>query len=229
MALVNSDEVLTTLNEQRAKLPIHHRFDFETAAPDPMKFYRSNDEPAWKAADKGLILESVGAEGWAASMLVSRHSIDGDFDVTLTLGEADLAMPSEGRYSALMWQVQQLENDRSRFASMFMRTPSEYKVVAQQHRTSPDGSHDYIWNGDLEMKNVSSLRIARRGKVYTMLARSEGSARDELIHQTEHFDGPILLHCLLHTGATGKKSRVLLKSIEVYMDEQKESAGLRSR
>jgi len=39
----------------------------------------------------------------------------------------------------------------------------------------------------------------------------ESAEPDEMSHQTEHFDGPILLHCLLHSGAASKKSRALLK------------------
>lgn len=217
-ALLNSAELVSTLNDERAKLPVHLLFDFEKAEPDPNEFYQNSDNPEWKAADKGFVLESVGQEGWVASMVGSRLPIDGDFDVTLTLDEADLAMPSDGRHSTLMWQIQQQGNDRTRFASMFRRTPTEYKAVAQQHKTLPDGSHAYTWHGDLEVKKILSLRIARRGNVYTMLARPEGSERDEVIHQTKHFEGPILLHCLLHTGATGKKSRVLLKSIEVHAE-----------
>jgi len=46
----------------------------------------------------------------------------------------------------------------------------------------------------------------------------ESAEPDEMSHQTEHFDGPILLHCLLHSGAASKKSRVLLKSIEVHAE-----------
>ena len=217
-ALLNSAEIVSSLNDERAKLPVHRFFDFEKTEPDPSEFYHSSDHPEWKAADKGFILESVGQEGWVASMLGSRLPIDGDFDVTLTMDEADLATPGDGRYSALMWQIQQQGNNGTRFASMFMRTPTEFKTIAQQHRTLPDGSHAYTWHGGLEVKTTSSLRIARRGNVYTMLARQKDSDRDDVVHQAEHAEGPILLHCLLHTGATGKKSRVLLKSIEVHAD-----------
>ncbi len=132
-------------------------------------------------------------------------------------------------YSALMWQIQEQGNDGNRSASMFMRTQASYKMTAQQHKRLPDGSDDYTWNGDLPVKNISSLRLTRQAKVYAMLARQKDSKQDELIHQTEHFDGPILLHCLLHTGAIGKKSRVLLKSIEVHAEVYNRPAGLRSR
>jgi hypothetical protein len=227
--LINTDEVLKTLNEQREKLPVHHLIDFERSAPDPREFFRSDDEPEWNAADQGLVLESVGQDGWVASMLSSRRAIDGDFDVTLNLGQTELARPAEGRDSGLFWQVQQQGNDQTRFTSIFLRTLTDYKVTAQQHRFLPDGSQDYTRSGDQEVKNVSSLRIARRGKTYTMLARQKDAEHDDVIHQAEHFDGPVILQCLLHTGNTGKKSRAVLKSIEVHAEVYNRPPVLRFR
>jgi hypothetical protein len=228
-ALINTDEVLKTLNEQREKLPVHHLIDFERSAPDPREFFRSDDEPEWNAADQGLVLESIGQDGWVASMLSSRRAIDGDFDVTLNLGQTELARPAEGRDSGLFWQVQQQGNDQTRFTSIFLRTLTDYKVTAQQHRFLPDGSQDYTRSGDQEVKNVSSLRIARRGKTYTMLARQKDAEHDDVIHQAEHFDGPVILQCLLHTGNTGKKSRAVLKSIEVHAEVYNRPPVLRFR
>ncbi len=57
----------------------------------------------------------------------------------------------------------------------------------------------------------------------------ENAEPDEMIHQTEHFDGPIVLHCLLHTGAVGKKARVLVKSIDVHAEVYDRPAGVRIR
>jgi hypothetical protein len=228
-ALINADEVLKTLNEQRSKLPVYQLIDFEQSAPDQREFFRSDDEPEWNAADQGLVLESVGQDDWVASMLSSSRAIDGDFDVTLNLGETNLALPSEGRDSGIFWQIQQQRNDQTRFISMFMRTRNEFIVTAQQHRFLPDGSQEYTRNGDQVVKNVSSLRIARRGRTYTMLARQEGAERDDVIRQAEHFDGPVNLQCLLHTGATGKKSRAVLKSIEVHAEVYNRLPALRFR
>ena len=218
-ALLNTKEILTTLNAEREKLPVHRVFDFEKAAPSLRDFYFDSDETTWSQANKGLTMKATGQAEWTASLLGSRQPINGDFDVTLNVGETDLIVPAEGQFSTLMWQVQQLENDRTRFASMFRRTPTDYKAVAQQHRTLPDGRHDYSWHGDVPVNSVASLRIARRGKVYTMLLRPVDATQDEVVHQTEHAVGPIVLHTLLHSGATGKDSRVLLKSIEIHAEQ----------
>ncbi len=218
-ALLNTKEILTTLNTERGKLPIHRVFDFEASAPAASDFYFDADETTWSKANKGLTLKATGQATWTASLLGSRQPIDGDFDVTLNVGETNLILPTDGQFSTLMWQVQQRENDRTRFASMFRRTPTEYKAVAQQHRTLPDGRHDYSWHGDVPVNSVASLRIARRGKVYTMLLRPVDGTQDEVVHQTEHATGPIVLHTLLHSGATGKDSKVLLKSIEIHAEQ----------
>jgi hypothetical protein len=215
-ALLNTADILSKLNAERAKLPVHRIFDFEKAAPELNDFDFDPDETIWSEANKGLVMKATGQAAWTASLLGSRQPLDGDFDVTLNVGETDLILPADGQFSTLMWQVQQLENDRTRFASMFRRTPTEYKAIAQQHRTLPDGRHDYTWHGDVPVNSVASLRIARRGKVYTMLLRPVDAPQDEVVHQTEHAAGPIVLHTLLHSGAFGKDSRVLLRSIEIH-------------
>lgn len=50
-------------------------------------------------------------------MLITQGlAIDGDFDVTLNLGETNLALPTDGRDCGLFWQIQQQGNDQTRFA-----------------------------------------------------------------------------------------------------------------
>ena len=218
MALLNQQAEVDRLNEQREQFAVFVVHDFTKTAPDPKNFSLPGNAREWKAADKGWTIESEGVDGWVAAFLGSRDPIQGDFDVTLTFDAASLALPSTGRTSTLMWQVQLRDGDRSRFASMFMRTPTEYKVSSQQHRTLPTGKDEYSWNGGFEIDQVASLRIARHGKTYTMLARPKDSDRDRVIYQKDHSAGPIVLHCLLHTGATKQHSSVLLKSIQIHAE-----------
>ncbi len=218
MAMLNQQAEVDRLNEQREQFPVFVVHDFMKIAPDPQNFSLPGNAREWKAADKGWTMESEGVDGWVAAFFGSRYPIQGDFDVTLTFDAASLALPSAGRTTTLMWQVQLLDGDRTRFASMFVRTPTEYKVSSQQHRTLPTGKDEYSWNGGFEIDQVSSLRIARHGGTYTMLARPKNAERDRVIYQKDHSAGPIVLHCLLHTGATKQHSSVLLKSIQIHAD-----------
>ena len=195
------------------------KFDFTKAAPRSQAIHRWGDLRPWNAADMGLKLESEGVEGWTASGLMTRQVMDGDFDVTMTFDATELAKPTTGRYSSVLCQIQLVENDRMRLASIFLRTPEEYKVVAQKHYTVSPGKDEYTWHGEFPVESTAMLRVARRGNTYSMLMKPKQSKYETVIFQTDHSAGPAILHCLLHTGAVKERSEILLKTIEIHAEK----------
>lgn len=218
-ALFDNEKIVSELNEQRDKLPASFTFDFTQAGPDSRNLYRWGDKRPWNAADMGLKLESEGVEGWTANGMMTRQVMDGDFDVTLTFDPTEMAKPTTGRYTSVFCQIQLQEDDRMRLASIFLRTPDEYKVVAQKHYTVSPGKDEYSWHGEVPMESVTALRMARRSRTYSMLAKTKESEDDRIVFQTDHSVGPAILHFLLHTGAVKERSEILLKTIEIHAEK----------
>jgi hypothetical protein len=95
---------------------------------------------------------------------------------------------------------------------------ADAKALLRQADTN--GQFSYKAVGTVRAKSVSSLRIARRGKRWTTMARIADSGRERVIAESDLNDEPVsIARLLLHTGGANRTSEILLKKFEIHAEE----------
>lgn len=215
-----ADQRVVKLNEERSTLPRHVLHDFTKSLPSPLAIYRWGDTQPPDAKRQGLTIVAPGFDTWESSGGSTRQPIEGDFDISMDFQVVRLDKPSPDEQTALYLQLELQDQGRTQISSLFEQTESGHREAMSQIRQAKrGGGYNYRNEGAITMKNVNSLRIARRGKRFTILARSADDAQDRILNVTELSDAVIsLARLMLHTGGAGRDSEVLVTRLEVHAD-----------
>jgi hypothetical protein len=216
------DEMLKTLNSSRKLLAkqFEHRFGRDQLTDELFR-------PAgiFALQEDSLLMQKTGTPTWTVSNLGFRPGMQGDFDVELDLEELQFALSSkQGRTSALYFQIDFPDADRTRISFIIARDSGDNWIVYMQDRVSDRESEigyrksRYAKTALDKSDLVSKLRIARRGKRVYFLYRLPKSETDRILTYRDYTDLPVLadsLRILLHSGREGEVSSVKLKSLRV--------------
>jgi hypothetical protein len=98
--------------------------------------------------------------------------------------------------------------------------------LGQIRLTKRGGGYEYRNDGTVSVKDVTALRVARRGTTFTILARLSGAAQDRVLRVAELSDVTIpIVRVMLHTGGAGRKSEILLKRFEIHAQNYQPAAS----
>ena len=215
------DPRLATLNQQRDKLPVSVPYDFTIEAPNPSVLYRWSDLRKWSKDHQGLRIHADGFDTWESAGICTLHPIVGDFDITTEFEAGSMEKPRTDDQTAVFLQLESTDKRRSQFNCVFNLVESGFKEAACQLRqTSEKNELTYRDIGSFSTRSVSALRMARRGKQWTALARLADSGEERIIAESEVSDMPISrARLLLHTGGANRTSEILLKKFEIHATE----------
>ena len=211
------DPRIVELNQQRAQLPVHVTFDLTAAEPASTAAYRWGDLRPWNKANGGLPLRAVGTKDWTSSGIALQNPIAGDFDFQAVFEVKKLAKPAPGGGSSIFLQLEGADELQTQIGAIFSLTDDGTTEFSSQVRTRvSDGTLSYRNDGRLIAKHAIKLRVARRGRIVTVLGTPDGTAHERVISRFESHDSVISnSKILLHTGGPDLISDILLKSLSV--------------
>jgi hypothetical protein len=146
----------------------------------------------WQPNPLGLAIEAVGADDWTSAGVNTRQVISGDFDISAEVSGLQLATPKMEKVTQLYLQLIADNPDQTQASSIFeVRDSGATKTVAQLRTRKVEGGFEYVSTGGFVTRSVSSLRVARRGRTITMLAKPAGSDIEQILWSTEFTDQPL--------------------------------------
>ena len=192
LATGKADDRLATLDAEKDKLPVKAVFDFSKQQPDSRTFYVWGKRVPWQPNPLGLAIEAVGADDWTSAGVNTRQVISGDFDISAEVSGLQLATPKMEKVTQLYLQLIADNPDQTQASSIFeVRDSGATKTVAQLRTRKVEGGFEYVSTGGFVTRSVSSLRVARRGRTITMLAKPAGSDIEQILWSTEFTDQPL--------------------------------------
>ena len=220
-AIDEVDPRIVALNEQRAQLPNTVVYDFTKEPPDPNALYRWVDLRDWDAAHKGLRIQAEGFDSWESAGVSTMYPISGDFDITADVEVISIEKPLADDPTAIFLQLDSSDTLQTQMAALFELPESGFSdAKALLRQAQKNGEFDYKAVGVIRAKSVSSLRIARRGKRWTTVARMADTGRERIIAESNLNDEPVsIARLLLHTGGANRTSEILLKKFEIHAEE----------
>ena len=220
-AVNDVDPRLVVLNEQRTKLPVSVIYDFTKEPVDPNTLYRWMDLREWNADHKGLRIRAEGFDTWESAGISTLNPIEGDFDISAEIDVISLEKPRPNENTGIFLQLDSTDSLGTQVNEIFSLTDSGFSEVKSQLRQkAKNGQTNYQTVGSYNTKSVSGLRIARRGKRWTTIARMPESGNERIIAESDLSDAPIPgARLLLHTGGANLTSEILLKKLEIHAAE----------
>ncbi|APZ92953.1 DUF1583 domain-containing protein [Fuerstiella marisgermanici] len=216
----DADPRVTQLNSERTELLQHVLYDFTKEAPNRAFLYRWRDTRDWNATDKGLKLSAPGFDSWESSGLSTLHDITGDFDITTEFETIKLDKPAADEQTAIYLQIEVPDKNQTQANAMFNLTESGYTEARAQFRyAKPDGRLDYRNAGSVSAKAVTSLRVARRGRKFTVLTKLAGAEHERILDVADLSDVAIpSVRIMLHTGGADRESEILVKRLDIHAE-----------
>ena len=182
LALINQQDVLAKLDQQREALANQFERDF---AMDPMtddcfhRWGRSTNVPPVAA---GLRVTSPGADHWKSVGMSSQVALEGDFDVMVSLDVLRFGKPKPRQNSSFYLQVELPDKAKTQANLLFLEYPHGARQVYAQNRTiRDDGTRAYERLQVASVDAIDSLRLARRGNRLTYLYREKNSSSDRVL------------------------------------------------
>lgn len=222
LALLDQEQLVADLNEQRDALP--ERFDHDFAK-DPLtegRFSRWGAVPPLPE-ESGVRIIAPGTNKWTSVGVSPQLGLVGDFDIAATFHELSLAEPRAGLYSDCSFRVT-FSDERQTMANITLveKTAGGPEVFAQIYYVDGGGNQVYRRVRLEAVEAISRLRLARRGKQLSFVYREAGSDRDQILTRVDIDDGPIPpgnIRLQLHTGGGGRQSSALLKDLRAYAEK----------
>lgn len=220
-AIDELDPRIVALNKQRSELPVSVVYDFTKDPPDAGVLYRWMDLREWDAQHKGLRIQAEGSDSWDSAGVSTLHPISGDFDITTDVELISFDKPRADDPTAVFLQVDSSDALQTQLGVTFEFPQSGFAdAKALLRQADKSGEFSYKAVGTIRAKSVASLRIARRGKRWTTMARMADSGRERVIAESDLNDGPVpIARLLLHTGGANRTSEILLKKFEIHAEE----------
>ena len=214
------DERIVELNQQRDKLPVHVVFDMAQAAPMTTSTYRWGDLRPWQPENGGLPILARGTKEWTSSGITLLQPIEGDFDLRAEFQIQNLAEPISGDGTSIFLQCEADDDLQTQFNAVHNLTSAGAQEFESQIRTRhSNGELSYQNEGRRNAKNAVALRVARRGRIVTVLGTPDAAANECVISRFESHDAAITsAKILLHTGIPGRDSDIVLKALRIDAD-----------
>jgi len=222
LAMDDPDKKLAELDRQRAALPASFEHSFVEEAPAAGEFHRWVDVRPWKQSDGGLTIQSPGNDDWTSAGMGLLKELRGDFDIRVTFDPIDLTTPAKGKRSQVFLQAELADPDRTQLSAILTRTDQGSLIGQGQIRIKLASGYRYDTLSAIQVQSMDQLRLARRGKRIHYIGGSSAEGREFLMASTSVDDAPISRHglrLLVHTGGSGRTSRVLIKSLDVRCQE----------
>ncbi len=214
------DERVTQLNTEREKLPKHVLYDLTKTIPNQASLFRWDDTRPFDAEHPGMTVVAQGADSWESAGACTRQPIHGDFDITAEFETVNLAKPAAGQQTAIYLQLDLRDEGVTQVNALFERSESGHTAASGQiRRAKRGGGYNYENDAAVSMKDVTTLRVARRGRTFTIIARQRGAEQESILSVHELSDVPIpIVRLMLHTGGAGRESEILAKRFEVHAE-----------
>lgn len=221
-AVIPDDNSLEEINRERDSLPQSVFQDFTTAAPDEAIIRRWTDLRQWNPADNGLLIVAPGTDNWTSAGAVLQRRIEGDFDIGIRFDPKRLDTPAAGLNSSVYLQVELADAGATQLSLIFQKLDSDVTEVFVQLSTDDGGpGRNYRRLGRIAASSVEGLRIARRGRQITCIARSKKLGGEIIVGQGDVGDAPLdfdSARIMVHTGGAGRESHVVWKSFDVHAE-----------
>ena len=220
-AVEDIDFQLVKLNEERDKLKSHFAFDFSKQAPPPLLFLRWTDSRPWNKDHNGLLITAPGTDQWTSAGVTVMKHVTGDFDISVAFDVQKFDTPKAKERSSIYLKLQLPDKDETELSVIFIKDDhGSNEVIAQVREPRGKGKFLYRPLGEIDLSNVTTLRMARRGERLTFLASAKNSKHDRIVG---FLDRPAIptspIRFFLHTGGADRETRVLWKSIDIRADE----------
>jgi hypothetical protein len=213
------NEILGDLNKQRDKLATRFAHDFVKNNLTADRFRRWGGFGEWNADDKGYRVSAPGADNWTASGLMVQREFTGDFDIEAVFELLKADKPADGHNSGIYLQLT-LPHERRTDVTLFLSLKDDgtREVIAELGLLGDDGKYTYPHLGNIPVKSVSKLRLARRGKRIYFLITSDDSDEYRVIAQQDLTDMALprgSVRLMVHTGGADRETEVVWKKIAV--------------
>jgi hypothetical protein len=212
------DDRVQVLDEQRELLPMNRTWDLTETAPSPneWRMWNTSALPDEWQRGRGLKIVCNGADsGWPTAGMDCRRVISGDFDLSVEVGDVDLAVPGPGEQSVVMVEVQFLDDKSTYCSALFNLTDAGfYEAVSQNRLQLKNGQVEYRTPGRRPVKSVQRLRLARRNDVLTVTALVDNSDREVVVGVSQVPTSPVMRSVVqLHTGGPDRQSEMRVRKI----------------
>ncbi|MGB7342970.1 MAG: DUF1583 domain-containing protein [Pirellulaceae bacterium] len=219
MALDDSTETLSKLNQQRETLPDVVVMDLTKQAPSNADCYLWGSITPWSKDDGGLLATHVGTDDWNSSGIGFLKQIEGDFDIEIEFDSLEMGTPKPNHDTRLYLQLELADDGQNQVNSMVGQLDDDTMATLAQTRIA-DRHGKRVYRNVMGSDGASTkrLRLIRDGNVIYCLAGTDDPETDTITTQTIVSDAPLrrgALRAMLHTGGAGRTSSVRLKSMIV--------------
>lgn len=215
------DPRITELNEQRGRLAVHIRCDWVHQAPDTTLTYRWGDVLESTESPGGLRIRAAGSLNWTSSGILLLPALSGDFDISARFEIQSLAAPASGQGTGVFLQMDGADELQSQISAIFSLADSgTTEFAGQVRRNNAEGRPTYQNAGRFRSQDACSLRIARRGKIITILGRQSPEAPERIVSRFEYHNHRMSnAKILLHTGGPDRMSACVVRDMEIHAEE----------
>lgn len=221
-AVEDFDSQLVKLNKERDQLKAGFSWDFAKQAPPETLLQQWADFRPWSSDNGGFLIVAPGTDNWTSAGASVVKSVVGDFDLAVTFDVLRLDTPKPGERCSVYTQIELPDDDNTQFSVIFTKNADgRTEVIAQVREPRGQGGYNYRPTGAIDLEDVTMLRIARRGERLTFLASTNESKRDRIVGYLDRPAVPIpatYIRFYVHTGGTGRESRVVWKSLDIRAD-----------
>lgn len=218
-ALGPDRSVLARLNRERDKLPVKLAFDFRKTGPLPPDFQTWNSLDRWSPDDGGLSMRTVGAKVWLTTGIGLNNRIDGDFDFTADFKVRQFEKPTGSNRATIHLSARLPDVIREQLSIIYtIDSAGQHDVIIESREPKRGGGYMFRPMEIVSLKDVTRMRIARRGNLMTVLVATAKHPDERVITSTECSPVPLsrgALNFSVHAGDEGQTAHVLLHSLTI--------------
>jgi hypothetical protein len=218
-ALGQDRSVVARLNHERDKLQVKLAYDFRKTRPLPEDFLTWSSLDNWNPDDGWLSMRTVGLKTWHTTGIRLNHRIDGDFDITADFKIRQFEKPTGSNRATIHLAARLPDAIREQLSIIYtIDSAGQHDVIIESREPRRGGGYMFRPMEIVNLKDVTRMRIARRGNLMTVLVATVQNPDERVITSTECSTVPLArgaLNFSVHAGDEGQTAHVLLHSLTI--------------